>query len=72
MDLDNLLEAIIPSIIIQILNGKKEIELGSLETRRDFTYVDDTVNGFYKLLSHKKIMEKFFIFQIIMIFQLKI
>ena len=46
--------AIIPSIIIQILNGKKEIELGSLETRRDFTYVDDTVNGFYKLLSHKK------------------
>ena len=28
--------------------------MGSLETRRDFTYVDDTVNGFYKLLSHKK------------------
>ena len=46
--------AIIPSIIIQILNGKTEIELGSLETRRDFTFVDDTIRGFYKLINHKK------------------
>ena len=46
--------AIIPSIIIQILNGKKKIELGSLKTSRDFTYVSDTVKGFYKLMKHKK------------------
>jgi len=46
--------AIIPSIIIQILNGKKKIELGSLDTRRDFTFVGDTINGFYKLINHQR------------------
>ncbi len=46
--------AIIPSIIIQILNGKRKIELGSQNTSRDFTFVSDTVKGFYKLVNHKK------------------
>jgi NAD dependent epimerase/dehydratase len=37
--------AVIPTIITQALeNGS--INLGSLETKRDFTYVSDTVNGF--------------------------
>ena len=37
--------AIIPTIISQILSGKKIIELGSSEPTRDFTYVKDTVIG---------------------------
>lgn len=38
--------AIIPSIITQILSGKKEIKLGNLTPTRDLTYVKDTVQGF--------------------------
>jgi dTDP-glucose 4,6-dehydratase len=38
--------AIIPTIITQILDGKKQIKLGSLYPTRDFSYIDDTVNGF--------------------------
>lgn len=37
--------AVIPTIISQALSGDV-IRLGSLETRRDFTYVSDTVEGF--------------------------
>ena len=39
--------AVIPTIISQVLTSD-EITLGSLDTRRDFTYVSDTVNGFLK------------------------
>ena len=38
--------AVIPSIIIQIAGGKREIALGDLTTTRDFTYVEDTCRGF--------------------------
>lgn len=38
--------AIIPTIIIQLLNGKKEIDLGSLTPTRDFNYVKDVCDGF--------------------------
>lgn len=38
--------AVIPTIISQLLDGKKEIRLGSLSPTRDFNYVKDTVNGF--------------------------
>jgi NAD dependent epimerase/dehydratase len=37
--------AVIPTIITQAIAGST-IHLGSLSTIRDFTYVDDTVNGF--------------------------
>jgi NAD dependent epimerase/dehydratase len=37
--------AVIPTIIAQALTGDT-LQLGSLDTRRDFTYVDDTVSGF--------------------------
>ena len=37
--------AVIPTIITQAL-AQDEIHLGNLDTARDFTYVDDTVNGF--------------------------
>lgn len=39
--------AVIPTIITQALTGDV-IHLGNLETRRDFTYLTDTVNGFIK------------------------
>lgn len=41
--------AIIPTIIIQILSGKKKLKIGSLHPTRDFNYVKDTVNGFIKI-----------------------
>ncbi|PKO09779.1 MAG: hypothetical protein CVU40_10155 [Chloroflexi bacterium HGW-Chloroflexi-2] len=37
--------AVIPTIITQALT-QDHITLGSLDTRRDFTYIDDTVQGF--------------------------
>ncbi len=37
--------AVIPAIITQALT-QDTIRLGNLDTRRDFTYVDDTINGF--------------------------
>jgi UDP-glucose 4-epimerase len=38
--------AVIPTILSQLLSGRQEIELGSLEPRRDLTFVGDTVRGF--------------------------
>lgn len=38
--------AVIPTIISQLLVGKREIRLGSLTPTRDFNYVKDTVAGF--------------------------
>ena len=42
--------AVIPTIITQILKGKKEISLGSIHPTRDLNYVKDTVDGFIKAL----------------------
>lgn len=41
--------AVIPTIIMQLLEGKEEIELGSLTPTRDFNYVKDTARGFYEI-----------------------
>ena len=41
--------AVIPTIITQLLAGKKEIKLGALTPTRDFNYVKDTVNGFISI-----------------------
>ena len=38
--------AVIPTIISQIAKGARQIELGSLEPTRDFTFVRDTAKGF--------------------------
>lgn len=43
------LRAIIPTIVTQLLSGKREIKLGALQPRRDFVYVKDTVEGFVKI-----------------------
>lgn len=41
--------AIIPTIITQIANGMREIQLGDLTPTRDFNYVKDTCRGFIEL-----------------------
>jgi NAD dependent epimerase/dehydratase len=41
--------AVIPTIITQILNGKRRIKLGSISPTRDFNYVSDTCAGFLAL-----------------------
>lgn len=42
--------AIIPTIITQALSGNNNLKLGSLHPTRDFSYVDDTVQGFLQAL----------------------
>jgi dTDP-glucose 4,6-dehydratase len=42
--------AVIPTIIAQIANGKKQISLGAVSPTRDFNFVQDTVNGFIAAL----------------------
>lgn len=46
--------AVIPTIISQVLAGKKEIKLGSLTPTRDFNYVKDTAEAFIKIAESDK------------------
>ena len=46
--------AVIPTIITQLLSGKKEISLGSLTPTRDFNYVKDTAAGFIAIAESKQ------------------
>lgn len=46
--------AVIPTIITQLLSGYEEIKLGSLTPTRDFNYVKDTANGFYRIYCSDK------------------
>jgi NAD dependent epimerase/dehydratase len=46
--------AVIPTIITQLLSGKKEIKLGSLHPTRDLVYVKDTVSGFIEIAKSEK------------------
>ncbi len=50
--------AIIPTIITQIANGIKVIELGDLTPTRDFNYVKDTVQGFLSIAECDKTIGK--------------
>lgn len=43
--------AVIPTIITQIANGKRQIKLGAVHPTRDFNYVADTVTGFMAALN---------------------
>ncbi len=47
------LRAIIPSIILQMLSKTKDLKVGNLFPKRDFTYVSDTVNAFYQIAKSK-------------------
>jgi dTDP-glucose 4,6-dehydratase len=46
--------AVIPTIITQIANGKRQIKLGAVSPTRDFNYVLDTVAGFIAALNSEK------------------
>lgn len=46
--------AVIPSIITQLLSGKKKMKLGDLTPTRDLVYVKDTVNGFIEIFKSDK------------------
>ena len=43
--------AVIPTIITQLLNGKRNIKLGALTPTRDFNYVKDTAQGFISVMN---------------------
>lgn len=43
--------AVIPTVITQIANGKRQIKLGAVSPTRDFNYVQDTVSGFIAALN---------------------
>lgn len=46
--------AVIPTIITQLLSGKTEIKLGSLNPTRDFNYVKDTAAGFIAIAQSER------------------
>ena len=46
--------AIIPSVIIQILNGQKKLKLGNIDPTRDLTFVKDTATGFLAIAKHEQ------------------
>lgn len=46
------IRAIIPTIILQLIK-KDRIVLGNTETRRDFTFVKDTISGFIKIAENR-------------------
>lgn len=48
--------AVIPTIITQIANGKKQIKLGDVSPTRDFNYVLDTCRGFVALAASDKVV----------------
>lgn len=48
--------AIIPTVITQILSGKKEIKLGNLSPTRDLTFVKDTTAGFIEISNEDKLI----------------
>lgn len=50
--------AVIPTIITQIAAGKKQIQLGATTPTRDFTFVEDTVEGFIKALHSEDVIGK--------------
>ena len=47
--------AIIPTIILQMMNGNKQISLGAVKTTRDFSFIDDTVGAYIAAIKSKNI-----------------
>lgn len=45
--------AVIPTIITQLMNGAKEIKLGSIHPTRDFNFVKDTVEAYIAIAETK-------------------
>jgi NAD dependent epimerase/dehydratase len=47
--------AVLPTILTQLLAGRDEVELGRTDTRRDLTFVDDTVDGFVRAATESRV-----------------
>ncbi len=52
------LRAVIPTIITQIASGERNIKLGSTLPTRDFSYVQDTVDGFISTIERDEAIGK--------------
>jgi len=50
--------AVIPTIIIQAMSGKKEIKLGNISPTRDYTYVGDTCKAYLEISKSKDFFGK--------------
>ena len=48
--------AVIPTIITQLLAGRRRIKLGAVAPTRDFSFVGDTVRGFMAALASDKVV----------------
>lgn len=48
--------AIIPTVITQILAGKRELSLGNLAPTRDLTFARDTAAGFLAIANHNSLL----------------
>lgn len=48
--------AVIPTVITQLLNGKKEIKLGDITPTRDLLFVHDTAQGFLEISKTEKLI----------------
>ena len=46
--------AVIPNMILQIINRNKNIKIGNVKTFRDYTFVDDLCNAYWKLYKLEK------------------
>jgi NAD dependent epimerase/dehydratase len=47
--------AVLPTMIRQLLAGRREVRLGRLDPRRDLTYVEDTVDGFIRAATASRV-----------------
>ena len=43
--------AVLPTMLVQLLAGRSEVQLGRTDPRRDLTFVSDTVDGFVRAAS---------------------
>ncbi len=48
------LRAVIPTIINQVISNKKQIKLGNLNTKRNFNFIGDIINGFELAIKSNK------------------
>ena len=47
------MRAVIPTVIVQLAAGSRELTLGDLRPTRDFTFVNDTAQAFLDLGGHR-------------------
>lgn len=53
---DGIYGEVIPRFVVRALNGKQPIIFGNGNQKRDFTYIDDTVEGIVKAVQSEKLL----------------